>query len=176
MAQQDRSNSYLMKRLESEHPTIYADWKAGKFSSPRQALIAAGLRQPPKPLNNLKTAWKKANASERAEFLKWIGAPQAAPNAGASSTTSSTKPTRLSPRASAIVGSDGKLLPAVKARIKLIMQRRGLRQGAVLKEMGYTDVHDASLGMALSEGNPRTVRPDLELKLAKWLKDNKTVK
>jgi hypothetical protein len=172
MAQQDRSNAYLMKRLESEHPSIYADWKAGKFSSPRQALIAAGLRQPPKPLNNLKTAWKKANASDRTEFLKWIGVSPAAPSAAASS----TKPPRRSPSTSAIVGSDGKLLPAVKARIKLIMQRRGLRQGAVLKEMGYTDVHDASLGMALSEGNPRTVRPDLELKLAKWLKDNKTVK
>lgn len=187
MAKQDRSNTYLMKRLEDEHPAVFADWQAGKYTSKRQALIAAGLRHPQKHINALKNAWAKASPAEQASFLTWIGAPTpTSPLATKGSASAGSLPvnslvataTRLShtpPPHSAILQPDRHLRPAVKSRIRSIMNTRGMRQCDALREMGYTKVHDTSLAMVLSDYNSRAVRPDLELALVKWLDANKGV-
>lgn len=166
VAKQKRDNDYLLGLLERTHPTIFADLKAGKFRSPRQALIAAGLRQPTKPLNTLKAAWLKATPAEQAEFRKWIGA-------AAAMGPSKRMPSFAS--VSSIVGPDGRLLPQIKARIEHLMANRGLGQGEVLHEMGIHTPHDASLGMALSKGRPSKVREELQRGLVKWLDDHKSV-
>jgi len=175
MAKQVRDNAYYMDRLEKDHPVVFADWKAGRYLTPREAFIAAGLRKEPKPLNALKNAWSKATAAEQSEFLKWVRAgitPPSSPLSGPSRPTPSRTPANVS----AIVGPDGRLMPKVKARIRLIKNLRGMRQGAALKEMGYTNRYDSSLGMALSDCNPSMVRPDLQRALEKWLDDNRAIK
>lgn len=168
MTKQDRSDAYLMKRLEREFPAIHADWIAGKYASKRQALIAARLRQPDQPLNALKRAWKKADPSEQAEFRKWIGVPTPGRNparpAGGRSVSSIV--------VSGIVDREGRLLPAAADRIRTIMRGRSLKVGLAMKEMGYTNVYDASLGSALSEAKPCVVNADLQKAIEKWLDAN----
>ena len=184
MAKQKRDNDYLMCRLEKEHPTIFADWKAGKFPSPRQALIAAGLRQPEKQLNILRNAWSKASATERADFLKWIGlaggpAPAiTSPNVAASTKKAKSGVRSISSR-STLPGSPvtqtGHLKPWALTRITQIMDARRMKMGEVMKEMGFKPL-DASLGRARRDLDPSTISNDLALALSKWLDDNKAVK
>lgn len=186
MTKQDRSNGYWMKRLEEEHPAIFADRKSGKYASDRQALLAAGLRHPQKQINALKNAWEKASATDRSDFLLWLGAavsssgsvtPSSATSmtSGTSAVATATRQMSKTSPASAILGPERHLLPGAKSRIRSIMKARNMRQSDVLREMGYTNAHDASLGMALSDCNPTTVRRDLAAALEKWLDANNGV-
>lgn len=159
MTKRVRNNTYFLPRLEVEHPKIYADFRAGKYPSLRQALIAAGLKQEPRKLNALKATWKKASPADRLEFLKWVGAPTSAPVAAST-------PTAAAP----LVDGDGRLLPAIADRIRRIMSRRGLKMGAVMRELGLK-VDDGSLGGALAK-KPTRLRPELISALEKWLGDN----
>jgi antitoxin component HigA of HigAB toxin-antitoxin module len=143
-----------MRRLEAEHPAIFADWKAGKYSSARKALEAAGLRRPNMRLNALKNAWAKATAKERADFLLWTASPVTSSSLGN------------------VVDKDRRIIPAAAAQIRTIMDRRGLKMGDVMSEMGFKRL-DPSLGNALS-GATR-LRPDVVNQLEKWLDDNRTV-
>lgn len=148
----DRSNSYYLPRLEREHPAIHADWKAGKYRSAREALIAAGLKRDENRLNALKAAWKKASRAERRDFAKWVAA--------------AARPAR-----EPIVGADSKLLPKAAERIRAIMSRRNLKLGKVMDEMGFNR-HDGSLGYALGKKRARLLQPDMIKGLEKWLDDN----
>ena len=150
----DRTLRYYLPRLEREHPTIFADWKAGKYASASEALRASGLRPEPSRLNALKAAWKKASRREQTEFLTWVGA----------STVSSTAP---------VVDGNRRLLPATAARIETIMARRGMKMGDVMTEMGFKRLN-ASLGNALANRATR-LHPDLVQALEKWLNDNQSV-
>ncbi|WP_442579097.1 hypothetical protein ACSBOB_26815 [Mesorhizobium sp. ASY16-5R] len=154
MAKQIRGNDYYIRRLEDEHPAIFADWKAGKYSSARKALEAAGLRKPGTRLNTLKNAWGKATAKERADFLIW---------------TNSSAPSSFPVT---VVDADRRLVPGVAARIQTIMSRRGLTMGSVMHEMGFKPL-DQSLAYALS--NETRIRPDVIKKLHKWLDDNNAI-
>jgi len=62
------SRSYLDDRLRKNYPQIFAQLLAGQFPSTRSAAIAAGIIKVKSPLQELRTAWKRANARERAIF------------------------------------------------------------------------------------------------------------
>ena len=130
---QKRDNAYYLGRLEEEHPTIHADFLAGKYDSARAALEAAGLRKPQSPLSSLKSAWAKASVAEKATFLRDIGAISSA--SPGSSTASITVGRRLT--------------PAAKLRITTIMDARRIKMGDVMDELGMNRLNP-SLGMALS--------------------------
>jgi hypothetical protein len=159
---QKRDNDYYLDVLERHHPTVFLDWKAGRFSSPRQAFIAAGLKKERSLLNMLKSAWSKASAAERRDFLTAIAA-----GSGSTASTSSSPPATLTDR-------DGRLLASVEARVKQIIDKRNIRMGDVMTEMGFAAL-DPSLGQAMSRARRARVRPDLQKALERWLHDNKGV-
>ena len=166
MAKQKRDNSYYLDRLRNEHPAIWSDFKAGKYPSVRQALIAAGFKNPPKHLNALKNAWARASAQERRDFLALIGA----------STTSPASPRRpaTTARRSVLLDAREHLLPAIVARLEAIMAARRIKMGTVMSEMGFKRL-DPALGNAMSGRRPTKVRPDLAKALEKWLDANKGI-
>jgi|GEM_PF-523632 len=189
MKKQKRDNEYLLRRLEKEHPAIFADWQAGKFKSPREALIKAGLKQPPKQLNVLKNAWSKASADEQAEFRRWIRALS-----GPSSVSVISAPVTVRPGAhfgspvpvvprtpkaartnTKVVDGDGYLQPSARARIEQIMKGRGLKIGDVMKDLGLNP-RDASLGGALRSRKPTRISNGLAFELERWIKANKSVR
>lgn len=55
-AAQKRDGTYYLRRLEKEHPAIFAELKAGRYPSNRKALEAAGLGKPSRALGVLKSA------------------------------------------------------------------------------------------------------------------------
>lgn len=57
-----RNADYYRRRLEREHPAIYADLKAGRYRSVRQAALAAGLIHLRRLLNALQRAQSVADA------------------------------------------------------------------------------------------------------------------
>jgi hypothetical protein len=74
-----KSADTLAARLaESTDPKIRREWKAyleGKHGSVTRAAIACGMIEDANaPLNRLKQNWRKASATERRQFLKFIGA------------------------------------------------------------------------------------------------------
>lgn len=133
LKKQKRDNAYYLGRLEKEHPTIHANFLAGKYDSARAALEAAGLRKPTSALSSLKTAWSKANTTERAAFLRDIGA---VPSVSSGSTAAPITVGRC-------------LTPAGKLRITSIMDTRRIKMGDVMDELGMKRLNP-SLGMALS--------------------------
>lgn len=158
MAKKIRGNTYYEARLKREHPKIHADLLAGKYASVREACIAAGLKKPGDRVRQLTNLWNKASPSERDRFLQSIGASP------------------MPATATAIVDSRGYLLKETKTRIEFIMTRRGLKIGQVMSEMGFTNNHDTSLGMALSRGRPSRVRADVQRALEGWLNTNRNVR
>jgi len=182
---QDRNNVYLLGRLEKERPDIFADWKAGKYKSTRKALLAAELRQPTKPINTLKTAWKKASAAEHAEFRKWIGGGGAAkavatvsrlPSAPRVSPKAGTRTARSwKSAAGTLVAPNGNLEAWVTNRIRSIMANRKMKMGQVMIEMGYGKLN-AALGRAMTTHRPSRIDNDMVIALEIWLRSNKGVK
>lgn len=186
MAKQQRGNAYLLERLKIEHPALYGDLQAGKFKSPREALIAAGLKQQAKPLNDLKRAWSKASLAEQAEFRRLIGMSKAVVTTAALSTHSAvgrrivpapSVPASLPPAASGgvvnnVIDADRHLKPWADVRIQLIMKVRRMKMRGVLDEIGYTRL-DQSLTQALNGGT--RIQLHMAAALEKWLDDNKAV-
>jgi len=153
-----RDKAYYMKRLEREHPVIFADLRAGLYRSDREALIAAGLRKASSRLQDMKNAWTKATANERRDFANWIkGSGRLSPTP--SSTTSS------------MVDADRRLLPVSSARIANIMQKRGIRSGDMMQEMGFPSL-DQSVARALRKGHK--LRPDVITRLTTWIQANRS--
>lgn len=69
---QVRDNAYYEERLQHEHPSFYADLKAGKYRTVSEAALAAGLKQVRTRLHEMKNSWSKATAAEQVEFLRYL--------------------------------------------------------------------------------------------------------
>ena len=157
-----RDNQYYLERLRDEHAGIYADYQAGKFKNPAAAILAAGLRKQQDILVVLKSAWKKANTAEQETFKLLIGCVLPSSTV---SPTATALPVPLSPsahghasRSATILQTKRKLSPTLAAAVRQIMDRRKLKIGQIMREMGM-DPRDASLGMALHRDTQ--VRDDL---------------
>ena len=70
--QKKRDNAYFLERLRAEHPEHWERYTAGGYASVRAALLDAGLLKQRYVLPRLKTLWKQADFSERAEFLTYL--------------------------------------------------------------------------------------------------------
>lgn len=156
-----RDNAYYEARLERDHPTIYADLKAGKYRTVTDAALAAGLKTKRSRLHELKNAWNKASHAEQREFLKWLSASR-----------SVVHPVSAPLIPLAPIAINRCLVPLAVARIDEIMSRRHLKMGDVMAEMGIPRLN-ASLGMALARGT--RLQPNLIAALEKWLATNVTV-
>lgn len=172
---QTRSNRYYLDRLRRDHPTVFADYKAGKFKNASEAFQAAGLRKKPSALDALRSAWSKATPAEKAAFSEEIGctssvgpspAPLAARKVAAGSATKSRAPVS----GTSAIHVAGYLTPDAVTRIKDAMARRGIRTGTVMREIGH-NAFNPSLGMAMNQGlrihDPATLE-----ELTKWLAQN----
>ena len=155
MATRKRDRDYYRRRLEREHPTIFADLKAGKYGSVRAAAAAAGLIRLPTRFGALKREWNKATLRERREFIDWIKA------------TRTPSRRRIGKN---LIEDDGSLKPAVIVEVQAIITRRALRYGQVMDELGAKRL-DGSLGGALRQG--WRLRSELLDALANWLDTNR---
>lgn len=160
---QDRSNAYYEERLKVTRPGIYSDYLAGKYPSLRKALLAAGIKKPRTRVQELKNAWLKASPVEQREFARWL---RGQIGAVAISTSKSAGPTTLP------IAVDQRLEPWAASRIETIMDRRHLRMGDVMQELGASRL-DASLGQALRRGS--CLQPVVLKALEKWISDNAAV-
>jgi hypothetical protein len=152
-----RDSNYYLRRLEDEHPTILADYKAGKYPSVSAASRAAGLKKPRTRLHEMKNAWEKASIAERKEFLQWAKATSGTPAA---------------PSAPPLVAVNRYLEPWALARVQAIISKRGMAMGDVMDELGRKRL-DASLAMALRDG--RRLQSDMIVALERWLHSNRNV-
>lgn len=158
---QKRDKAYYRERLKREHPTIYADLKAGRHRTVTDAAICAGLKKPRTRLHELKNAWSKAGSAERSDFLAWLAATGVLPATASSTATTST-----------CIATGRYLLPTTIARINYIKAKRDMSAGDIMGEMGFTKL-DPSLGLALSKGYG--LRLSVIAALEAWLEKNKTV-
>lgn len=152
---QKRDNDYYLERLKRDHPTIYADYLAGKFRSKLKAFEAAGLKERRTRLQELKNAWQKATVAQQRDFLSWLGVG------------STIVPT---PSASRPIAIDGRLETWAKARIDHIMASRGIKMGKVMDELGFRPGNPA-LGLALNQGYS-IKDPAMLVALEQWLTAN----
>jgi hypothetical protein len=81
------SAAAITARLKRDRPDIAERLARGEFRSARAAAIEAGIVRVPRPLDELRRAWKRARPDERKTFLK------------ASTKCASHEPTRLRLRA-----------------------------------------------------------------------------
>jgi len=64
-----RDSEYWIKRLQTEHPEVWAKHQRGEIASVRAATIEAGLIRERTGLMDLRRGWKNASAKERKTFL-----------------------------------------------------------------------------------------------------------
>ena len=134
-----RANAYWLKRLKTEHPSVYEDYKAGKFKSVRAARIAAGLFEIPDHLDGLKRHWKRATDAERHEFIAWI--PTYAPYVPVS------------------VDGDGLLTKASIKTIEAFMHKNGWKPADLSEALGDSR-NNMAIKTAMRRGksvNPKTL-------------------
>lgn len=161
---QKRDNAYYERQLKLRFPAIHADYRAGKHSSLREALIASGIKQPRSRLQELKNAWLKSTPNEQFEFLRWLRAQPAM------KTTASLPAASSTPNGPVAVNRRLEMWAA--SRIRIIMTKRSLTTGDVMHEMGFKRLN-TSLGLALARGSQ--LQPDVITALAKWLMANKGI-
>ncbi|MFK0688808.1 hypothetical protein ACFX5Q_11450 [Mesorhizobium sp. IMUNJ 23033] len=154
---QKRDRDYYEGRLRDEFPSIYADLQAGKFKTVNEAAKAAGLVKPPRAVNALKNAWKKASLAEQREFLAWVRSRTAAKK---------TPPTVVS---KAVVDADSYVLEWAKKRVETIMGKRVINETQVMHELGFKPL-DASLWKAIRRSPPSRIRPALATALEEWIR------
>jgi hypothetical protein len=65
------SRAYTVSRLQREAPDLFAKVAAGEMSA-NAAAIKAGFRKIKVSLDQLRAAWRKASAAERAQFLREV--------------------------------------------------------------------------------------------------------
>jgi hypothetical protein len=148
-----RDSSYLLQRLERDYPAIHAKYKAGDYSSVRQAASAAGLIRLPTNIDHLKRAWKKATHPEQVEFAKWVRARM--PNTG-------------TPAPAPIADANGYLLPAVRQFIRDWLTTTKSRPARILEAIG-DNRYDYTFSQALDEKNPSSLKKERIDKLHPWL-------
>jgi len=172
---QTRSNKYFLDRLRREQPTIFADFKAGKFKNATEAFEVAGLRKKRSALDALRSAWKKATTVEKAAFRLDIGCasvvvPSSAPVVPGRVRAGSVTKKRAAVSSTSTIHADGYLTPDAVKRMKGAMARRKIGTGTVMREIGHNALNP-SLGMAINQGlrihDPATLK-----ELAKWLAHN----
>ena len=172
-----RGNQYYLDRLRDEHPVIFADYLAGKFKNASEAFVLAGLRTKRSALNALRSAWAKASPTERDAFRVLIGCvtPLTAPapvspkkTTPAISTATQTAP--ISSHVPNLLGADGRLEPSAVAHIRAVMDRRKIKMGTIMKELGFKPLN-ASLGRAMERGTNLNNALLVEA-LADWLRKN----
>lgn len=152
-----RDNAYYLERLRKLRPDIYADFKSGRISSVAEALDVSGIKPRRTALQQLQSAWSKADPTERDTFRQMIGCVPASAGQMTGSVSASTgSPFHV----------DRKLTPAAIAQISAIMTRRDLRMGQVMAELGFSPLN-VSLGNALSQGTK--LRPEVLDRLEAWL-------
>ncbi len=77
------SAAYLLGRLKRDHPEVLARLQSGELTSVRKAAIDAGIVKTTDsdrdrcPVKRIKMYWKRATASERKEFIEWLGTAEA---------------------------------------------------------------------------------------------------
>lgn len=168
-----RDNQYCLDRLRDEHAGIFADYQAGKFKNAAAAILAAGLRKQQDILVVLKSACKKANAAEQETFKLLIGCvvPVLAlpPTAMALSVPLSPSAHSHVSQNATILQTKRKLSPVLAAAVRQIIDRRKLKTGQIMCEMGMNPL-DTSLGRALYRDTQ--VRDDLVKALEVWSEKN----
>lgn len=178
MAKQKRDNAYYGARLEREHPAAYADFKAGRYRSLGEALLAVGITKPRPRVREMQNAWKNASKAEREVFIQWLngeltkaaatGTTKAPPSNAASSThaaSATAGPVVLSRPA---LDKDRRLQRWTIARVEEILRLRKVKPGLMMQEMGYIST-DQSLMYAMSR-NSRLKKLD-PARLEKWITD-----
>lgn len=163
---QTRDNQYYLERLKGEHPSVYADYQAGKFRNASEAFVAAGLRRPRSGLDLLQSAWTKATPAERDAFKVMIGCAAATvTNPVSARPIAPAKPTPVR------AGKGKRHLSAnLEADVRAIISQRGLKIGDVMREIGRNPL-DASLGMALHRGT--LLKEDTVTALEGWVARHK---
>ena len=145
-----RDSKYYLQRLKAEHPKVFADYRAGKHPSVRDAAAKAGLIKVPTPLTILKREWTKATAAERKEFETWSASKSGSPRS------------RLLP----IVGADGLLRVPAIAVISMWCMVNEKTPGALLAELGFKR-RDFRLAAALKRNEK--LPDDIVKALEAWL-------
>jgi hypothetical protein len=145
-----RDSDYYKDRLKRDFPAIFADWRAGKFTSVRQAAAAAGLIHLPTRVDALKREWKRATTAEKNQFVAWTKGRKAA------SVAPSTP----------IVGAAGHLKPDVIRFINEWTRDKRIKPGKIMKEIGFSNF-DYTLSHALRLGAP--IRSAVIAPLEVWL-------
>ena len=162
-----RDNSYYLDRLRAEHPTIYADFQAGKFRNASEAFVAAGLRKRASGFDALMSAWRNASPSDQDAFKLAIGCSTPASFAPVLSTSITSTVVRS---AVAVATKPRRLSPQLKQDIQVIMDRRRLKIGEVMHELGL-DRLNTSLGGALHRDSQ--LQESLIIALDGWVRKHK---
>ncbi|SON54343.1 hypothetical protein HDIA_0802 [Hartmannibacter diazotrophicus] len=156
-----RNNDYYLKVMERNHPAVYADYRAGKYASVREARQAAGLLSSRTRLHELKNAWSKSTLAERKAFLNWVRT-NSQPAVGKATRGSSTKPTPMVQ----VVDKEGRLLPNARARILKEIADQGLTQSQLADAIGISRL-DISVQNALKR-DQRLLNAETVKKLRAW--------
>jgi hypothetical protein len=180
-----RDNAYFERRLEKDHPQLYADVKAGRITV-TEARRRAGMGKPRTRLQEMVNAWEKASPDERDDFLDHL-CKKGVPIGGA--TTAPNTPRLMRASADATVGSglsyqvaiDGTLTPQAKTRILEIINRRKLfgsdgspKYGVIMQELVPAfKSRNMALAQAVRRGN--RLSPDMVRALEQWLISQKHV-
>ena len=144
-----RDSDYYKERLKRDFPPVFADWRAGKFKSVRQAAAAARSIHIPTRVDALKREWKGATTAEKNEFVAWIKGRKAASAASIP-----------------IIDPDGHLKPGVIRFIRGWTRDRRIKPGKIMKEIGFSNF-DYTLSHALRHGAP--LRSAVIPPLKSWL-------
>jgi hypothetical protein len=149
-----RDSNYYKERLKRDFPPIFADWRAGKFKSVRQAAAFAGLIRLPTRVDALKREWKRAAPAQRKAFLTWVNTT----GIGLKKVTGIKPP---------IADAGRYLKPDVIAVIRKWLAANHAKISDIVRDMGLSPL-DGSLALAL-KGVYRLHR-DTIAKLEIWLK------
>jgi hypothetical protein len=152
-----RDAAYYEGRLKRDHPKEFAELRAGRFRSVRQAAAAVGLIHLPTRLDALKREWKRAGKRDRLDFIAWVRGSIVAVARGAPAAKQS------------IVDSAGHLKPAAIKFIEDWTIAKRIKPGSIMMEIGFKN-YDATLAFALKRGKP--VRSEVLSPLKDWMVRN----
>ena len=151
-----RDRAYYEARLKRHFPKIFAQLRAGKFKSVRQAAAEAGLIHLPTRFDALKREWKRGTHAERTKFISWLKA-----------TRHGLAPLPPVVPMPAIADSAGILLIPVAAFLKNWIDCYNTTAGRIMKVMGFCNF-DTRLSQSL--GRRVGLPTDILSALAVWLK------
>lgn len=191
-----RDNDYYLELMKRERPQVYADYLDGKFKNITEARRAAGQIKVRTPLEQLELAWTEASVSEREAFKMSIGctaspgaptAPSSSGGSGVAGTSSSppvthpvtpvthpasgqasTVPTAPVSTPNHLRPGRGQLTAQERADVQEIMDRRRMKLGEVMRELGLPPLN-ASIGHALRHGENGSLTNDVLVRLRPWI-------